>query len=210
MKVKLTQEQHSLCTESFLNEEFPTNWDQSHFDELKTFKQRIEYCENNLQRISSGSSRIAYKIDETRVLKLAKNKKGIAQNFAEIDQKDDYVASVYAEVFECDEEEGKWVIMELARKLTEARFQEITGETWKDFTRALNSYSRTSTTPNDLDRLWENEDIYPFFQYVGDFDPPIGDLLRLSTYGVVNHDGHDTIVIIDFGLTHEVYDGYYR
>ncbi len=36
-----------------------------------------------------------------------------------------------------------------------------------------------------------------------------GDLDRLSTYGLVKRDGHDTIVIIDFGLSGDVYSTYY-
>jgi hypothetical protein len=39
---------------------------------------------------------------------------------------------------------------------------------------------------------------------------PAGDLMRLNSYGIVNRNGEDIIVIIDFGLTHDIYDEYYK
>jgi asparagine synthase (glutamine-hydrolysing) len=41
------------------------------------------------------------------------------------------------------------------------------------------------------------------------FGVPVGDLRRLSSYGLVNRDGQDKIVLIDYGLTHDVYTSYY-
>ena len=62
---------------------YPVSFNMDEFKMLKTFAARIKYCQARLQRISSGSSRIVYKIDNEKVLKLAKNRKGIAQNEAE-------------------------------------------------------------------------------------------------------------------------------
>ena len=62
---------------------YPFSFNMDEFKMLKTFAARIKYCQARLQRISSGSSRIVYKIDSEKVLKLAKNRKGIAQNEAE-------------------------------------------------------------------------------------------------------------------------------
>jgi hypothetical protein len=39
------------------------------FKGLITFKDRITYCDNNLKKISSGSGRIVYMIDDIKVLK---------------------------------------------------------------------------------------------------------------------------------------------
>jgi hypothetical protein len=46
------------------------------FKGLITFKDRITYCDNNLKKISSGSGRIVYMIDDIKVLKLSKIVKG--------------------------------------------------------------------------------------------------------------------------------------
>ena len=72
--------------ENLIGEDYPTQFDMNLFKSLKTFKERIEYCEANLKKIGSGSSRIVYQVDNNKVLKLAKNKKGIAQNETEIDR----------------------------------------------------------------------------------------------------------------------------
>ena len=62
---------------------YPVSFNMAEFKTLKTFTARIKYCQARLQRISSGSARIVYKIDNEKVLKLAKSRKGIAQNEAE-------------------------------------------------------------------------------------------------------------------------------
>ena len=58
-----------------LGEEYPSSWNIEEFANLKSFNQRKNYCEQNLRRISSGSGRIVYQVDNEKVLKLAKNKK---------------------------------------------------------------------------------------------------------------------------------------
>ena len=37
-----------------------------------------------------------------------------------------------------------------------------------------------------------------------------GDLLRISSYGIVKRDNHDEIVLIDYGLNDDVYNRYYN
>ena len=38
---------------------------------------------------------------------------------------------------------------------------------------------------------------------------PNGDFCRTSSYGIVHRDGKDQIVLIDFGLTGDIYGTYY-
>ena len=61
-----------------------------------------------------------------------------------------------------------------------------------------------------------NEDFFsenPFSSLLADFmiatQSPSGDLIKYSSYGVVNRNGEDQIVLIDFGLTKDVYATYY-
>ena len=37
----------------------------------------------------------------------------------------------------------------------------------------------------------------------------IGDLMRLSSWGIVTEDGEEKLVIIDFGLDDDVWNNYY-
>ena len=202
-----------------LNEDYPTSFNIEEFKQLKSFNQRIQYCEQHLQRISSGSSRIVYRIDDEKVLKLAKNKKGLAQNKAEIDYGTEiYLEGIVANIFEY-EENGLWVEMELARKITEGEFKRVSGFNFKDFAAALNNYYHERTNyrngfkmkvdPEIVAEMWEDEFVYGIFQYLGNYKVPVGDLTRLSTYGIVKRDGEDMIVLIDYGLTDDVYKSHY-
>lgn len=203
-----------------VDEAYPASFNMEEFKNMKSFNQRIQYCEQNLQRISSGSSRIVYRIDDEKVLKLAKNKKGLAQNEAEVDfGTESYLEGVVAEVFQYDEN-NMWVEMELAQKLNESDFKRITGFNFKDYTAAINNYHHERTNyrngqkmdvdPNIVAQMWEDEFVYGIFQYIGNYDVPSGDLMRLSSYGVVKRDGQETIVLIDYGLTDDIYKTHYK
>ena len=206
--------------QSDIEEEYPTTWNVEEFARLKSFNQRIQYCEKNLTRISSGSSRIAYKIDDTKVLKLAKNKKGLAQNEAEIDYSQDYMMDdIVAQVFNYDEN-NLWLEMELARKITPAMFQNLVGFTFEEYVDGIwfqedilkprKSLIKRSK-PERFDEMWENDFISRIFDIMSSYENFMaGDLTKLSTYGIVNSDNQDTIVLIDFGLTQDVYDSHYK
>ena len=64
---------------------FPEGFDVEQFKELKTFRERLQYCKERLKKLGAGTGRIAYQIDDGTVLKLAKNAKGVAQNDVEND-----------------------------------------------------------------------------------------------------------------------------
>ena len=207
-----------ILTENYLEEEYPLTWNAEEFAKLSSFNQRVQYAERNLQRISSGSSRIVYKIDDTKVLKLAKNKKGIAQNEVEIDFSKDYMwDGIVAEIFNYDPN-NLWLEMELARKLTANEFKNITGLTFEDYCAGLRYYESLQkpkrgvnySQPETYDDMWENEFAYEILNTVGSYDIPVGDLCRTSTYGVVSRDGGNAVVMIDYGLTNDVYTGFYK
>ena len=206
-----------ILTETYLEEDYPSTWNADEFAKLPSFTKRVEYAQKNLQRISSGSSRIVYKIDDTKVLKLAKNKKGLAQNEVEIGFSNDYMwDGLVAEVFNYDEN-NLWVEMELAKKLTSSLFKQITGLDFKEYGDCLRYYEQEQSPrrgfrvskPESYDDMWENEFGSEMFNLVGSFDIPVGDLTRLSTYGVVNRGNDLSVVMIDYGLTEEVYSNYY-
>jgi hypothetical protein len=208
----------NILLENRLEEDYPTNWNAEEFAKLSSFNQRVQYSEKNLQRISSGSSRIVYKIDDTKVLKLAKNKRGIAQNEVEIDFSNDYMwDGLVAEIFNHNPL-GLWVEMELATKLTPSIFKQVTGLDFKAYGESLRYYEQEQISrgkirmskPESYDEMWENEFGSDIFNLVGSYDIPVGDLTRLSTYGVVNRDGSPKVVMIDYGLNRDVYDGFYK
>ena len=209
-----------ILKESLIGEDYPTQFDMNIFKSLKTFKERIEYCQNNLKRLNSGSSRIVYKIDDKKVLKLAKNKKGIAQNETEIDYSNyPDINFIFTKIFEYNQN-NLWVEMELALPVKKDSFKRITGYSFEEYCAAINNYANASTTPNKrsydmpidksiVEHMWEDEFVYGMFQYIGNYDTPVGDLKRLSSYGIVNRNGADTIVLVDFGITAGVCKDFY-
>lgn len=206
--------------ESDLLEDYPASFDMETFKSLKSHAGRNRYAQEHLQKLASGSSRIVYKIDDEKVLKLAKNDKGVAQNEVEIEygQYND-IKDIVAKIFDYDEQNNLWVEMELARKVKASDFKNIVGYNFEDIKTAIHNvgvdsgnlrrvakYEMSQELAGDM---WENEFMYELFSFIGNYAVPVGDLQRLSSYGLVKRDGQDTIVLIDYGLTHDVYSSYY-
>lgn len=211
----------TLLREVLVGEDYPTSWSIEEFKNLKSFNTRVKYCNEHLTRLSSGSSRIVYKIDDEKVLKLAKNQKGIAQNEVEIEygQYSD-IEDVVAKIFDYDEVNSLWVEMELARKVKASDFKRIVGYNFGDIQKAIHNYGVDSGNVRGsfkynldetlLEDMWENEFMYELFSYIGNYGVPTGDLTKLNSYGLVKRGGDDRIVLIDYGLTHDVYGSYYN
>lgn len=206
-----------LIEETELKESYPSSWNIEEFKRLKTFNARIQYCQQHLRRISSGTSRIVYMVDNTKVLKLAKNTKGIAQNQVEIDLSNDYLwDQVVAEIYDYDEN-GLWLEMALAKKVTENVFKNIVGISFQDYCQALtyhfgqNNHNKKFpvSKPDNMDDMWSNDFALSMLTIMTDYDLPLGDLCKLNSYGVVGEGGNQRIVMIDYGLTNDVYSSYY-
>ncbi len=205
---------------------YPVSFNMDEFKTLKTFAERIRYCQTRLQRISSGSARIVYKIDNEKVLKLAKNRKGIAQNEAEAG--DYYKNSIgcFAEIYDVDDN-YLWIEMQLARKAKMSDFKRLTGYDFKVMCQWIyNCKSRYSRRGYIYDKSYdsifnseefekglENYSIFAEIQeYLCNYQlESVGDLTRLNSWGVVNDEyGQEQLVIIDSGLTDDVWDDYYK
>lgn len=204
--------------EGEIEEEYPPTWNIETFKSLKSFSKRVAYCNQHLKRLASGSSRIAYKIDDEKVLKLAKNKKGIAQNSVE---KDWYVQSSYgdvvAKVFEVDENE-LWLEMELTKKLTPNRFKELVGVSVenvglylkiKDAEDNRRSFFNTSINGDLKTQMEQNEWVQQIYTLCREVDLLVGDFGRVSSYGEVIRNGKPAVVIIDMGLSKSVWNDFY-
>jgi len=201
--------------EKVLDEDYPSSFDMEHFKTLKSFNQRIKYCEEHLTRINSGSSRIVYVIDDEKVLKLAKNVKGLAQNEEEISQGNDWYLKdlgIVANIFD-HHEENLWVEMELATKMSKPDFKRIVGITfvvYVDYLQNYHSKDRKKYSEEIEEFMWENEFTNSMLDYIGSYSIPVGDLIRTSTYGIVLRNGKETIVMIDYGLSDDVFNTHYK
>ena len=206
-----------ILRESLLDEDYPVNWNWEVFNKLKSFNARIKYCQTNLKRLSSGSSRIVYLIDETKVLKIARNKKGLAQNMNEIQWgKDYYYRDILAQVFE-HSEDNIFLEMELAKKVKPDDFVRIVGYSLEDIYSYLEYTSSNSNERsfkakqlgNKLDDMHENQFIHLLNDFFIANKMEMGDLSKLNTYGLVKRNGNDEIVLVDYGLTKDTFSNHY-
>jgi hypothetical protein len=211
---------------SSINEAAMPQFNLQTLSSIKSFAGKLKYCKQMLgPSFGSGSSRIIFEIDDNKVLKLAKNQKGLAQN--EFEEETSRYGDMVVKVFECADDYS-WLVEENCVPAKEKDFEQILGlpfETYCDLVRYyFNRYCRRgkeantyTLSPIECDKLIkqlyeqnENGFIPRLFNLMGDYQLPWGDLTRISTYGMVNRDGETEIVVIDSGLSEEILDTYYR
>ena len=208
--------------------EFKEGFDMVHFASLKSFKARLEYASRELSRIAEGSSRVAFSIDNTKVLKLAKNKKGLAQNETEGDE---FLQSHYIDIipklFE-QEPNDLWIVMEKADDVSKEQFKGLTGlDFYMEFYPYL-AYAQRRNSPTNKAYMFKKEDdekvrqillkhpdlensgfVRDLVQMIVDNDMSWGDYYRLNSYGVVHRGGKEMVVVRDFGLTEDTMNSLY-
>ncbi len=188
------------------------------FEEIKSFAGKINAANQNLQRIGSGSGRAVYDIDGTKVLKVAKNQKGVAQN--EVEASIGHYAEnehILTKVFESANDDT-WLVAEKAKKVGEKRIKELTGiPSLSDLNMYLKNHDAESHGQRRIfgiddeikEQLDENEFIQELLYFAANYSQHTGDWSRPSSYGEVLRDGQPTIVLTDYGLNDEVYGTYY-
>lgn len=209
----------SEALNGFIAEDYPASFNKEHFYSLKSYRQRIEYCKQNLPLIASGSGRMVFKIDDKTVLKLAKNEKGKAQNEqeAQIGYNDSYFESIVTKVFHYDMND-EWIESEFAMKLKPSRFKQLTGVDVDEAGRYLrNEFEENNgkkaiyhIDPARLAQLHENEFLSTVRELMLNFNLSAGDLGRISSYGEVIRGGQSSVVVTDYGLSDEIYYQYYE
>ena len=86
--IRITEQQlHDIIINTVrktLKEAFMPSFSTAMLSQLSSFNQQVQYCTEQLgSPIGNGSSRTVFQIDDKRVLKLAKNSKGLDQNEVE-------------------------------------------------------------------------------------------------------------------------------
>jgi len=184
------------------------------FKSLNSYSKRVNYCNQTLRRISSGSSRIVYQVDAGSVLKLAKNKYGLQQNRSEANEYNhDYFSEVRTNVLDYDNENDIWIISEIATKITPFMFKEYTGFDLKQLDAYLNlrhaEHNGSKITNNDFfrymtpeekDRMDNDDFVGTVVAFMYNNDLAAGDLGRISSWGLVKRNGHEQVVLTDYGF----------
>jgi uncharacterized protein YpmB len=207
--LKLAETFYALAAET---DSLPKNSNQiktilSNIEKLETYAARKKYAEKNLKHLSSGSARIVYLTPEKTVVKLAKNDKGIAQNKAEasIDISSKYLNKVLSSA-----KNNSWIEVSYLDKISDKEFKKMTGIDFEDFGECIR-YGLKSVThhskdkPSNFDKVSESE-IFQQMKKIGKkYNLMPGDIARISSWGAKDNNP----VLIDAGLTKEVFDDYY-
>ncbi len=206
----------------FLSEApLPDEWDHAIFSDKIPFARRVAYAKERATRLGSGSSRIAFVIPyqgRDTVLKIAKNRKGMAQNEVEIEMFSDWYAKdlgIFIPMIDYDESSGTptWLHTELAGKVTDNDFIKSCGGTLSELLRWSEQYTgkiQPSSTRYDKaldEKIDENSDLASGFgDYVGNYDANIADYSTLHNWGL----WQGQPVIIDAGYNNEIAKLYRR
>jgi hypothetical protein len=178
-------------------------------EKLETYNARKKYAERNLEHLSSGSSRIVYLTPDKTIIKLAKNDKGIAQNKAESDPK---MKSKFLNKIIKKADNFAWIETHYLEKITVKEFEKMTGIDFDDFGESIRyglkkvSGNSDRKKPENFDEV-EKSEIYKEMKEIGEkFKLMPGDLARISSWGTKD----DQPVLIDAGLTKDVFEEYYE
>lgn len=185
---------------------------------INSFNKRLAYCKEHLGKIiGNGSSRVVFQINDQMCLKLAKNQKGIAQNELESEW---YKQSLncFPKIFDYDDANNSWIVCEYVLPAKPKDFKHCLGMTWDEFVSFIstcyNEYRRTFYSKMPYEQfcnLIENNDtLRDIYDYMTNYQAPMGDLTRIANYGIVRRYNQDLIVILDHGLSYAILDKYYK
>ena len=224
MKIIINESQLKTIHNS-LNEAALPSFSLEELTNIQSFKGKQQYCIQNLGKpIGNGSSRQVFQIDDNKVLKLAKNTKGIKQN--EYEGTDDYYKSslsIFPEVFEHDEN-YTWIVSEYVLPAKEQDFKHCFGmsfDEWRSVIKAMEIAHKGGRQryldfirPMESKKVWElcdkNETIADFNDYIGSYSVGIGDFYTINNYGLALRGNQPQIVILDSGLSEDIYNSYYK
>jgi hypothetical protein len=177
----------------------------SKLSSLKSFDDRIELLKDHFKMLGEGSSRMVFDFGKDKIIKLAKNDLGIAQNLEEA--RISAQRTITNSIIVADPK-GKYNIMRKIDLINKDEFKKLTGMDFADYAKALhykfnneNNYEK----PKTYDKLIENDFFKDVVKFIADCDLQIGDLKKINSYGIFN----DKVVISDFGLSRDVFNELY-
>lgn len=197
---------------------------------LPSFAKKEKYLQEELglEYMGEGSSRAVYLVNQAKVIKIAKNQAGQAQNRVEFDNIQKYGTSILPRFYDMAPDYS-WIEVELVRPATKTQFNLATGipfVIWENilaYLERLRSLDMISNFDSVYDLLLDyaqnyneklidslisiqNSQISQIIQMIVDGSIKAGDLGFLNHYGIAA-DGR--LVILDVGLNQNIYSIYY-
>lgn len=194
----------------------PDDWDKSVYKSDKSFASRVKYAQERAKKIGTGSSRIAFEIEyqgRPTILKIAKNRKGIAQNEYEAQMFNDYYLTgmgITIPMIDYDEENDPptWLHVEKAEKMKPTQFKNFFNGLAPEELIYLVKYIAgkwsirvDKPTQEKYEQIYEkNEAVSSLVNIVANYDIEPSDFERLANWGIYKNQP----VIIDIGASSEV------
>lgn len=198
---------------------YPDGFNLNKLKKIETAAERVKYVRKYLgPSIGTGTARVVFPVGSEKVLKVAMNRKGLAQNKHEIKLRfpgNPLLAKIYD--FEIG---GSWLEMEKLDPVSNSEFATLSGGiNIKDLT-ALNKrlkYERTGffepgISPPSMFSTWDEVWHHPFakmyFELSGEHPQiQLGDIAKLASWGK-NKQGK--LRILDYGLSKEILRKHYQ
>lgn len=194
----------------------PPDWDKSTYSPQTSFKKQLAYAMARAAKVGAGSGRVAFTIQyegRPTVLKIAKNKKGLAQNEYEAQTLSEYMikdTGLFIPLIDYDEEHEPplWLHTEKAEKMKPTQFKKFFGVDHNTLDLVLQygtGNHKYGSTEGFDELIQNNENLYELTNIVGNYGMPTGDFSRLANWGI--YKGHP--VVIDVGLSQDILKQYY-
>ena len=186
-----------------------------HKARISHFKLLKDYCVKHLGNpIASGSSRLVFQIDDEKVLKLAYNSAGIAQNKEEaLWDKQQY--NFIPKIFQIGKN-YEWIVCEYVLPAEFDDFKHCIGINWigmKAFIETVYSLYSSANAPLRYsvmdDLIDEHEILADLSDYMYKNRIPSGDITRIENWGLAKRNGEAYPVLLDHGFNLEVYKNFY-
>ena len=198
----------------------PPDWEKEKFSPATSHAARIRYAVAQAQKkVGAGSGRVAVQIPyegRPTILKVAKNKKGLAQNEFEARMLDDgYVETLGITIPMIDHDQENdppvWIHTEMAEKMTAAKFRKLFNISHTDFHWLLMYANGEFPNIGHGREAWfqelmeENDYVASVVDLVTNFGIPPGDFGRTANWGIFK----GRPVIVDLGLSSDVLQQHY-
>lgn len=205
---------------------YPEGFNINQLKDQISFAAKVRYLRSHgLDKLGAGSSRAAFIADNDTVIKVAKNKKGLAQNKVEAELSANVSTDAPIARVKDSDPDNVWIESERARKAKPTDFKNLIGfqmeHIMKTLTEKLDQLK--SDDSHHVKRNWrylrdrilfkqisETDFISDLLEIIHHHNLSMGDIERISSWGVVNRNGIHYLVLVDYGLDRNVFQTHYK
>ena len=177
------------------------------------FENGYKYCVKMLgEPIGKGSARFVFQIDDTRVLKLATNMKGVAQNKSEVMVYQQAPNKTFMPIVynDSDMENYFYVISEYVLPAEEKDFEMVLGVPFYTLVEIFSNYYRGVEIKKYEEYLPKIRHLLQYFTEMSKIGVNTHDWFNLENWGLTKRHGKAIMVTLDNGLTNNVANNFYR